>query len=94
MKNDNYTVITEFEVIAPTNELETIGEKLTLSIFGEYCPNQSLRSYRLLFLLDHPLHYRVSKIIDRGQSLVIPIDREKNYQPKLRPETMKYYLVK
>ena len=78
------TAITEFEIIAPTNELETIGEKLTLSMFGEYCPKKSLRGYSLLELLDHPAHYRVSKITMKGQLYVIPADREKNWIHKYK----------
>lgn len=88
----NYTAITEFEVIAPTNDLETVGEILKLSSFGEYCPDNSMRGYQLLHLLDHPLHYRVSKITMKGKSYIIPADREKNYSPKVWPESMKYYL--
>lgn len=78
MKKDRYTAITEFEVISPTNDIETVGEKLELSMFGEYCPDASLRGYSLLFLLDHPSHYRVSKVIIQGVSYVIPKDREKD----------------
>jgi hypothetical protein len=52
MKKDRYTAILEFEVIAPTNDMETIGEKLKLSAFGEYCPDASMRGYSLLHLLD------------------------------------------
>jgi hypothetical protein len=95
MKNQHYTTILEFEVIAPTCDIEVVGEKLTLSEFGEYCPDNSLRGYSLLSLLDHPLHYRVSKIVMKGVKYIIPIDREKNYIPKFHPDTMKkYYLGK
>lgn len=92
MKKKHYTAITEFEVIAPTNDMETIGEKLKLSMFGEYCPDNSLRGYSLLHLLDHPLHYRVSKITMQGISYIIPADRKKNYSPLHYPEMVKYYL--
>lgn len=91
MKKDRYTAITEFEVIAPINDFETIGEKLSLSSFGEYCPDNSMRGYPLLHLLDHPLHYRVSKVTMKGISYVIPLGREQNYAPKFHPDTMKYY---
>lgn len=76
---ENITAITQFEVILPSNEIETIGEKLNLSLFGEYCPDNSLRGYSLLFLLDNPMHYRVSKIKNNGSEFVIPAEREKNY---------------
>lgn len=79
MKKGNTTLITEFEVIAPTNDMEVVGEKLALSKFGEYCPDNSLRGYSLLSLLDHPDHYRVSKITMKGKSYIIPADRVKNY---------------
>lgn len=84
MKKENHTAILEFEVVNPTDELETVGEKLSLSPYGEYCPERSLRGYALLFLLDHPDHYRVSKIIMRGLIYIIPEGREKNYALKLK----------
>jgi len=90
MKKENHTAIIEFEVIAPTNEIETIGEKLELSQFGEYCPNNSLRGYSLLFLLDHTNHYRVSKIRMKGKNYIIPIDREKNWVVNTHPDKYKY----
>lgn len=55
--------ITEFEVIKPTNEIESVGEKLKLSAFGEFCPDNSLRGYSIQFLLSSPENYRVSKVI-------------------------------
>lgn len=91
MKQENLTTIVEFEVIAPTNDLETVGEKIVLSEFGEYCPEGgSLRGYSLLVLLDHSLHYRVSKIMMQGKTYIIPEDRKKNYKTGFHPETMKY----
>lgn len=92
MKQEHYTTITEFEVIAPTNDIEKVGWLLKLSAFGEYCPDNSLCGYSLLHLLDHPLHYRVSKIMMKGKVYEIPADRKKNYAPAYHPETMKYYL--
>lgn len=71
VKKQYYTAITEFEVINPTNEMESIGEKLYLSSFGEYCPDNSLRGYSLLALLQSPENYRPSKIISRGQEYVL-----------------------
>ncbi len=94
MKKDRYTAITEFEVIAPTNDLEFIGEKLKLSNFGEFCPDNGLRGYSLLSLLDHPSHYRVSKMTMKGKSYIVPADREKDYAPKFHPETYKYIIAK
>lgn len=66
MKKIYYTAITEFEVIRPTNELEKAGEKLKLSAFGEFCPDNSMRAYDLLYLLLLPQYYRISKIVDKG----------------------------
>ena len=84
------TKIIEFEVIAPTNNMEKIGEKLELSDFGEYCPEASLRGYSLLFLLDHTLHYRVSKIMMQGKVYIIPANRKKNYSAERHPEEYKF----
>lgn len=89
-KKDHYTAILEFEVIAPTNDMETVGEILELSNFGEYCPEKSMRGYQLLFLLDHPDHYRINKIIMQGKRYIIPSDREKNWHPKSHPDHYKY----
>lgn len=90
MKKDAETNIVEFEVIAPTNDLEQIGEKLTLSKFGEFCPENSKRGYNLLFLLDHTMHYRVSKIMMKGKTYIVPADRHKNYVTDMHPNSLKF----
>ncbi len=90
MKKDYETGIIEFEVIAPTNDLEKIGEKLTIGKMGEYCPDNSLRGYNLLFLLDHTMHYRVSKIMMRGKVYEIPADRKKNHITDVHPDSLKF----
>ncbi len=82
MRKENRTTITEFEVILPITSLETVGEKLKLSNFGEYCPDNSLRGYQLLYLLDHPKYYRISQVMMKGINYIIPIDREKNWREK------------
>ncbi len=92
MKKKNHTAILEFEVIAPVNELEIVGEKLTLLDNGKYYSPDLKREHNLLTLLDHPLHYRVSKVDMQGINYIIPKDREQNYIPSFHPETMKYYL--
>lgn len=94
MKKEHYTAITEFEVIAPRNDVEKVGDKITLSGNGYYLSEDNRRQYSLLSLIDHPLHFRVSKIIMQGVTFEIPADREQNYSPKFHPETMKYYLGK
>lgn len=66
MQKARYTAIKEFTVIKPMNDLEHVGEKLKLSLFGEYCPGRSLRGYQLEKLITNPKHYRVSKIIQKG----------------------------
>ena len=66
MKNSNWTTITEFEVIKPTNEMESKGEKLKLSKFGMYCPDGSLRGYYIAFLLINNKNYRPTKIVSKG----------------------------
>lgn len=71
MRKDNHTAIAEFEVIKPTNDIETVGEKLTLSFFGEYCPDRSLRGYQLSWLLQHPKNYRITKLIEKGKEILM-----------------------
>lgn len=90
MEKENQTTIIEFEVIAPTNDMEKIGKKLELSDFGMYCPDGSLRGYSLLFLLDHTLHYRISKIMMQGKVYEIPVNRPKNYTAESHPDTFKF----
>ncbi len=90
MKKDPTTCILEFEVISPTNDLEKVGDKLTLDKFGEYLPANSKRGNNLLFLLDHTMHYRISKIMMRGTTYVIPADRKKNYITDVHPESLKF----
>lgn len=65
----HYTAIQSFEVVVPTNEMETVGEILNLSIFGEYCLDNSLRGYSLEYLLGLPENYRVNVIIQQGQKI-------------------------
>jgi hypothetical protein len=65
-KNKDATLILSFEIIKPTNEIETEGEILELSQFGEYCPNNSLRGYSLLHLIQHPDNYKIKSIINKG----------------------------
>lgn len=79
MKKANHTAILEFEVIKPANELESTGETLSLSHFGEYCPANSLRGYSLRFLLDNPQHYAITKIRMKGKDFKLDIFRNKNY---------------
>lgn len=68
-RKEQYTTITEFEVVEPQYELETIGERLKLSNFGEYCPDASMRGYSLEELLTKPKHYRVKVIIQMGETI-------------------------
>lgn len=63
----NYkTIIVEFEVIEPTDHFESIGEKLMLSMGGEYCPVNSLRGYELGELLLMRENYRPTKLLQQG----------------------------
>jgi hypothetical protein len=66
MKKKNWTTIIEFEVVKPINDIETKGEKIKLSPFGEYCPDNSLRGYQLGYLLLNPKNYRPTKIVVKG----------------------------
>jgi len=68
-KREQYTAILEFEVVKPQHELETVGERLKLSMFGEYCPDASLRAYELEELLTKPQHYRPKVIAQMGETV-------------------------
>lgn len=68
-KKEQYTTILEFEVVKPQHELETVGERLKLSMFGEYCPDASLRGYELEELLMKPQHYRPKVIVQMGETV-------------------------
>ncbi len=68
-RKEQYTTITEFEVIKPQNEYETVGERLELSDFGEYCPKQSMRGYSLEELLIKPENYKPKVIIQMGETI-------------------------
>ena len=68
---DQYTTILEFEVIDPQHDLETVGERLKLSMFGEYCPDASLRGYQLEELLTKSKNYRACKIVQMGKVIDI-----------------------
>ena len=68
-KKEQYTTILEFEVVKPQHELETVGERLKLSMFGEYCPDASLRGYELEELLMKPQHYRPKVIVQMGETI-------------------------
>lgn len=89
-KRTNACLISEFEVVNPTNEFESIGLKFTMDVKGRYRVPGRILEYSLLFLLDHPLHYRISKVVMNGIQYVIPVDREKNWFPKTHPETYKF----
>lgn len=92
MRKDIYTAITEFEVIAPTNDMEKVGDKFELTVFGEFSSENGKQIYALIYLLDHPLHYRVNKIVMRGVSYIVPSDREFNYATKHHSVNFKYKL--
>lgn len=68
-KKEQYITILEFEVVKPQHELETVGERLKLSMFGEYCPDDSLRGYELEELLMKPQHYRPKVIVQMGETV-------------------------
>lgn len=94
MKKEHYTAITEFEVIAPTMDEEKVGDTFKLSNIGEFRSEDGKIMHSLISLIDHPAHYRVSKIIMHGKKYFIPADREKNYAPKHHPDTYKYIVQK
>lgn len=68
-KKKQYTSILSFEVIKPQHDIETVGEVLELSSFGEYCPEASMRGYSLEELLIKTDHYRPKVIVQMGEVL-------------------------
>lgn len=65
------TGILEFEVIGPMDETETKGEKLTLLPGGKFISSHSMDGYSLFELLERPRNYRISKIKQEDQVLVM-----------------------
>ena len=68
-KKKYYTSILEFEVVKPEHDFDTVGERLKLSMFGEYCPDNSLRGYELEELLMKPEYYRPKVIVQMGKTV-------------------------
>jgi hypothetical protein len=69
---NHYTAITEFTVIkSRKGDIWKRDEILYLSRFGEYCPRRSLRGYQLHFLLANPDYFQPSKIIQRGEEMIV-----------------------
>jgi hypothetical protein len=68
---DRVTLIKEFVVILPQNNMEKFGERLKLSIFGEYCPPNSLRGYQLKELLTKSHAYKPKIIIQKGVEVIL-----------------------
>lgn len=75
------TNIQTFVVCKPCCEMETVGEELHLSMFGEYCPAGSMRSYTLFFLLTHPRNFCIKTINDKGMS--------RRIEPPISPATVR-----
>ncbi len=71
IKNSRLTTIKSFIVTKPMNEMETVGEILELSMFGEYCPNNSLRGYSLWCLLSNYKNYHVYEITQKGVNYIV-----------------------
>lgn len=63
--------INAFEVIKPKHDLEEIGEMIFLSWHGEYCPEGSLRGYRLQELLEQKEHYKIAQIVQSGELVLL-----------------------
>lgn len=68
------TYIASFRIIAPHpfDEIGKPGEILRLSIFGEYCPENSLRGYQLHDLLMSPACYQPYEIYVKGELITFP----------------------
>lgn len=65
------TYIQTFQVHHPQHSGETKGELLHRSMFGQFCPPNSLRGYSLQELLTKPQHYRPHTILDEGQTITL-----------------------
>lgn len=92
-KKKDASAILEFIVTNPVDETEKIGEKLSLCLDGEYRPGKGFRRYNLIFLLDHPAHYRVSRILMKEIKYSLPENREKNWFPTTHPENIKFVVA-
>jgi len=92
-KQKDASAILEFIVTNPVNDTEKTGEKLELCMDGEYRPRKGPRRYNLIFLLDHPAHYRISRILMREIKYSLPADREKNWFPTTHPEGNKFVVA-
>jgi hypothetical protein len=69
----HYSAITEFEVVEPLLvDRETVGQKLKLRTSGEFGPDDQRSGYSLIWLATQPQHYRISKIVHKNRSYVIP----------------------
>lgn len=92
-KKKDASAILEFIITNPVNEIEKVGEKLALCSDGEYRAGKGPRRYNLIFLLDHPAHYRVSRILMKEIKYCLPADREKNWFPTTHPENLKFVVA-
>ena len=62
---DRCTTIISFKVVVP-DEAEIQDEIISLSYFGEYCPDNSLRGYQLEYLLQNSDRYQIHQIMEKG----------------------------
>ena len=92
-KKKDASAILEFIVTNPVGENEKVGEKLALNVDGEYHSGDRKRRYNLIFLLDHPAHYRVSRVLMQEIKYSLPEDRERNWFPTTHPENLKFVVV-
>lgn len=84
MRKLSYTAILQFEVIQTAHEGENIGDKITLDETGNYSHETLYRPYKLLYLLENDLYYRVSAVVMSGENMRVLSNRPKNYAKNLK----------
>ena len=92
-KDKSKSFILEFEMIAPLGIPDLVGDKYELKDDGDYECVKNKRdvwSYNLLFLLEHPAHFRFSKVCLSGKVYSVSKGRQLNFMPTIHPDTHKY----
>lgn len=83
MRKSAYTSIIQFEIIQVARDGEKVGDKITLDEIGDYSHIELYRSYKLTYLLDNDLFYRVCVVMMNGKPIKLYTNRPKNYAKNL-----------
>ena len=92
-KDKTKTFIFQFELISPLCKTDKVGDKYDLIKEGDYECNRlkrKIKTYSLLMLLEHPAHFRVSKVCLNGKVYQLGKGRQLNFMPTIHPDTYKY----